>query len=115
VPEGSVPSREAAFRRLRQRFLSWHAAETSLLEDAQQTPRLSDAGARAEQLGELAEVGLSSLAFLESHTAPPPGWQEKQMSTLDAAAQPAALVRFTVLYSMRKLVLAAAAQTDHGR
>jgi hexosaminidase len=108
VPEGNVPSREVAFHRLRQRFLSWQAAETRLLEDVRQTPRLSDAGARAEQLGELAEVGLSSLAFLESHTAPPPGWQEKQMSTLDAAAQPAALVRFTVLYSMRKLVLAAA-------
>ena len=30
------------------------------------------------------------------------------MSVLDAAAQPSALVRFTVLYSMRKLVLAAA-------
>ena len=108
VPEGSVPSREAAFRRLRQRFLSWQAAETRLLEDVQQTPRISDAGARAEQLGELAEIGLSSLAFLESHTAPPPGWQEKRMITLDAAAQPSALVRFTVLYSMRKLVLAAA-------
>ena len=115
VPEGSVPSREAAFRRLRQRFLSWQAAETRLLEDVQQTPRLSDAGARVEQLGELAEVGLSSLAFLESHTAPPPGWQEKRMITLDAAAEPAALVRFTVLYSMRKLVLASAAQTGRGR
>jgi hexosaminidase len=108
VPEGSVPPREVAFHRLRQRFLSWQAAETRLLEDMQQTPRLSDAGPRAEQLGELAEVGLSSLAFLESHTAPPPGWQEKQLSTIDGAAQPAALVRFTVLYSMRKLVLAAA-------
>jgi hexosaminidase len=115
VPEGSVPPREAAFHRLRQRFLSWQAAETRLLEDVQHTPRLSGAGARAIQLGELAEVGLSSLAFLESHTAPPPSWQEKQLSTLDEAAQPAALVRFTVLYSMRKLVLAAATQTDHGR
>jgi len=115
VPEGSVPSREAAFHRLRQRFLSWQAAETRLLEDVQETPRLSDVAARAEQLGELAEVGLSSLAFLESRTAPPPGWQEKQLAALDAAAQPAALVRFTVLYSMRKLVLAAAAQTGSGR
>jgi hexosaminidase len=73
----------------------------------QQTPRLSDAAVRAEQLGELAGVGLSSLAYLESHTVPPPGWQAQQMNILDAAAQPAALVRFTVLYSMRKLVLAA--------
>jgi hexosaminidase len=110
VPEGSVPSREVAFHRLRQRFLSWQSGQTRLLEEVQNTPRLSDAGVRAEQLGELARIGLSSLAFLESHTAPPTGWQEQQMSTLDAAAQPAALVRFTVLYSMRKLVLAAAAQ-----
>ena len=38
VPEGSVPSPEAAFHRLRQRFLSWQAAETRLLEEVQQTP-----------------------------------------------------------------------------
>jgi hypothetical protein len=58
-------------------------------------------------LGDLAGVGLSSLAYLESRTAPPAGWQAQQMSILDAAAQPSALVRFTMLYSMRKLVLAA--------
>jgi hypothetical protein len=93
------------------RFLSWQAAETRLLEDMQQTPRLSDAAVRAGQLGDLAAVGLSSLAYLESRTAPPAGWQAQQMSILDAAVQPSALVRFTVLYSMRKLVLAAA-QTE---
>ncbi len=112
VPEDPMPSSEAAFHRLRQRFLSWQSAETRLLEEVQQTPRLSDAAVRAEQLGELAGVGLSSLAYLESHTVPPAGWQAQQMSILDAAAQPSALVRFTVLYSMRKLVLAAA-QTGH--
>jgi hexosaminidase len=107
VPQGPIPSPEDAFRRLRVRFLSWQAAEVRLLEDVQQTPRLSDAALRAEQLGDLAGVGLSSLAYLESRTAPPAGWQAQQMSILDAAAQPSALVRFTVLYSMRKLVLAA--------
>ena len=112
VPEGPMPSSQAAFHRLRQRFLSWQSAETRLLEDVQRTPRLSDAAVRSGQLGELAGVGLSSLAYLESHTAPPPGWQARQMSILDAAAQPSALVRFTVLYSMRKLVLAAAQTAD---
>jgi hexosaminidase len=111
VPEGPIPSPEAAFYSLRLRFLSWQAAEPRLLDDVQQTPRLSDAAVRAEQLGELAGVGLSSLTYLESRTAPPAGWQAQQMSILDAAAQPSALVRFTVLYSMRKLVLAAA-QTE---
>ncbi len=114
VPQGAVPSAEVAYRRLRRRFLSWQAAETRLLIDVQSTPRLSDAATRVEQLGELAGVGLSSLAYLESHTAPPAGWQAQQMSILDAAAQPSALVRFTVLHSMRKLVLAAG-QGEHAR
>jgi hexosaminidase len=112
VPEGSVSSSEVAIRRLRQRFLSWQAAQARLLKDVQQTPRLSDAGVRAGQLGELASVGLSSLAYLESHTVPPAGWQVQQTSILDAAAQPSALVRFTILHSMRKLVVAAA-QAEH--
>ena len=69
VPQGPIPSPEVAFRRLRVRFLFWQAAETRLLEDVRQTPRLSDAAVRAEQLGDLARVGLSSLAYLESRTA----------------------------------------------
>jgi hexosaminidase len=107
VPSGIAPSPEVALRRLRQRFLSWQAAQSRLLEDVQETPRLSDAAVRAQQLGELAQVGLSALAYLESHTAAPAGWQAQQMSILDAAEQPSALVRFTFLHSMRKLVLAA--------
>jgi hexosaminidase len=112
VPSGIAPSPEMALRRLRQRFLSWQAAAPRLLEDVQETPRLSDAAIRAEQLGELAEVGLSALTYLQTHTAPPAGWQEQQMAILDAASQPSALVRFTFLHSMRKLVLATA-QTGH--
>jgi hexosaminidase len=112
VPSGVPPSPEVAQRRLRQRFLSWQAAEPRLLEDVQETPRLSDAAVRAVQLGELAQVGLSALTYLQTHTAPPAGWQAQQMSILDVAGQPSALVRFTFLHSMRKLVLAAG-QTGH--
>jgi hexosaminidase len=108
VRSGVSPSPEVALGRLRQRFLSWQAAEPRLLEDVQGTPRLVDAAIRAEQLGELARVGLSALSYLQTHTAPPAGWQAQQMSTLDTAEQPSALVRFTFLNSMRKLVLAAA-------
>jgi hexosaminidase len=107
VPQGFSPNAEVAYRLLRERFLSWQSAQTRLLVEMRQTPRLADAEVRARQLGELANVGLSALAYLESHTAPPPEWQAQQMAVLDAAAQPVALVRFTVIYSMRKLVLAA--------
>jgi len=112
VPSGVAPSPEVALRRLRERFLSWQTAEPRLLDGVQKTPRLSDAALRAEQLGELAEVGLSALTYLQTHTGPPAEWQAQQMSILDAAEQPSALVRFTFLHSMRKLVLAAA-QTEH--
>ncbi|HEY1995320.1 MAG TPA: hypothetical protein VGG81_13010, partial [Edaphobacter sp.] len=112
VPSGAKPSSEVALRRLRQRFLSWQAAMPRLLEDVQETPRLNDTAVRAEQLGELAEVGLSALTYIQTHTVPPGGWQSQQMSILDAAEQPSALVRFTFLHSMRKLVLTAA-QTQH--
>ena len=112
VSSGAAPSPEVALDRLRQRFLSWQAADLRLLEEVQETPRLSDAAIRVEQLGELARVGLSALAYLQTHTVPPAGWQAQQMSVLDAAEQPSALVRFTFLHSMRKLVLAAA-QTGH--
>jgi hexosaminidase len=108
VPVGATPSAEVAVPRLRQRFLSWQGAQPRLLEDVQETPRLSDAAVRAEQLGELAQVGLSALTYLQSHTAPPGGWLAQQMSVIDAAEKPSVLVRFTFLHSMRKLVLAAA-------
>jgi hexosaminidase len=112
VASGVAPSAEVALGRLRQRFLSWQAAWPRLLEDVQETPRLSDAAIRAEQLGELAQVGLSALTYLQTHTAPPAGWEAQQMSILDRAEQPSALVRFTFLHSMRKLVVASA-QTRH--
>jgi hexosaminidase len=112
VPSGVTPSPKVALDRLRQRFLSWQAVEPRLLEDVQETPRLSDAALRAEQLGESAETGLSALTYLQTRTVPPAGWQAQQMSILDTAEQPSALVRFTFLHSMRKLVLAAA-QIQH--
>ena len=108
VPSDVTSSPEVARDRLRQRFLSWQAAEAQLLEDVQETPRLSDAAVRAEQLGELAQVGLSALNYLQAHTTPPAGWQAQQMSILDTAEQPSALVRFTFLHSLRRLVVAAA-------
>jgi hypothetical protein len=46
------------------------------------------------------------LAYLESHAAPPEGSQGQQLSILDEAAQPSALVRFTVLSSLRKRLYA---------
>ena len=108
VPAGPLPTRAAALHQLRERFLSWQAAEPSLLMDSETSPRLSDTALRAQQLGELAETGLSALTYFETHTTPPADWKEAKMTTLDRVAQPSALVRFTFLPSLRRLVIAAA-------
>lgn len=113
VPAGAVPSREEAIGRLRQQFLSWQAAQPLLLEEVQRSPRLSDAKERVVQLGELAQAGLSALAYLQADAAPPAGWEAQQMRVLEVSGQPSALVRFTFLESLRKLVLAASQPQPH--
>ena len=110
VAAGPLPSRAVAVQQLRQRFLSWQAAEPHLLEDMKRTPRLNDTAVRIEQLGALADTGMSAITYLETHTAPPAGWQQAQLAIIDNAQQPSALVRFTFLNSMRKLVIAAGAR-----
>jgi hexosaminidase len=75
---------------------------------AHRSVRLSDTDARARQLGALAEVGLESLAYLETHTQPAAGWQESQMAVIADAEKYSALVRFVFLPDLRKLVEAAA-------
>ncbi len=98
----------AAAQQLRARFAAWQQASPDLLAWASRSPRLSDIGPRAQQLAMLAEAGLESLAYLRSGIAPPPAWKAAQLAVVDAAAKPSALVRFTFLPSLRKLIEAAA-------
>ena len=110
VAAGFPPNRAEAASDLRQRFLAWQRMTPALLELAEQTPRLNDTGKLALELGELGAVGEQALAFLDAHAAPPPGWAERAQATLDEAAKGAALVHFTFVSSMRRLVEAAAQQ-----
>ena len=110
VAAGFPPTRAEASNDLRQRFLAWQRTTPALLELAEQTPRLNDTGKLALELGELGAVGEQALAFLDAHTAPPAGWAERAQATLDEAAKGAALVHFTFVPSLRKLVEAAASQ-----
>ena len=110
VPEGFPPSRGAAAADLRQRFLAWQRMTPAMLELAAQTPRLNDTGVLALQLDELGAVGMQALAYLDARTAPPEGWAEHAQRVIERAAAGSALVHFTFLPTMRKLV-AAATQT----
>jgi hexosaminidase len=109
VINGQGAERAAAAMRLRHQFESWQEASPNLQALCQRSARLNDAADRARQLGQLGRAGLESLAYLDSHTAPPSGWADQQMAVLADAQKPSALVKFVFLPDLEKLVKAAAA------
>lgn len=98
--------------RLTRRFMEWQEIAPALTAQMQQNPRMSDAAVRATQLGELGKVGLQALLNLNpgngSYNGPKleAGNAQSQLAVIDEAAKPAALVRFTFLDSLKKLVQA---------
>lgn len=99
--------RPAAEMALRRRFVRWQEAAPVLEAWAHRNVRLSDIEGRAQQLGNLARVGLEALAYMDARTQPASGWADGQMAVISDAEKPSALVRFVFLPEMRKLVDAA--------
>jgi hexosaminidase len=102
----------AAEARLTRRFMEWQEIAPGLAAQMQQNPRMSDAAVRATQLGEIGKIGLQALLNLNpgnsSYNGPKleAGNAQSQLAVIDEAAKPAALVRFTFLDSLKKLVQA---------
>jgi hexosaminidase len=109
VNHARAGNRQAAEMELRRRFTEWEQVAPVMEAWAHRSPRLSDTEARARQLGALGQVGLESLAYLDTHTVPASGWQDAQMAVIANADKPLALVRFVFLPALRELVQAAAA------
>jgi hexosaminidase len=105
--DASHPDERAALV-LRRRFMQWEQASPVLEAWAHRSVRLSDIEARAQQLGNLARVGLEALGYMDAHTQPPAGWQDSRTAVISDAEKPSALVRFVFLPDLRKLVEAAA-------
>ncbi|HWW23019.1 MAG TPA: beta-N-acetylhexosaminidase [Edaphobacter sp.] len=95
-------------RALAQRFQSWQDAIPALTELVARSPRMPDAQVRVTQLEQLAKAGTAALGYLQSGQKPPSGWSDQQLQLIKDAENNAALVRFTFLPSLRKLILAAA-------
>jgi hexosaminidase len=104
-------STEAAAR-LTVRFMEWERIAQPLQAEMQQNPRMSDAAVRAEQLGKLGQVGLQAVGNIVHSNAASGGVKtlysdpQAQTAVIDDAAKSAALVRFTFLDSLKKLVAA---------
>jgi hexosaminidase len=102
------PAAEESRRALAQRFQSWQDAIPGLTELVARSPRMPDAQVRVTQLEQLAKAGTAALGYLQSGQKPPAGWSDQQLQLIKDAEKNAALVRFTFLPSLRKLILAAA-------
>jgi len=85
-------------------FRSWVDIEPQLMLTISASPRLAEARPRALELAELGSLGLEVISYLSTNTVPPVGWKTQQLAVLDKAAQPEALVRFTVLKPLHDLV-----------
>jgi hexosaminidase len=102
----------SAEARLTRRFMEWQEIAPMLAAQMQANPRMSDAAVRATQLGELGKVGLHALLSLDPNNSAYGGPKleasnpQSQLAAIDDAAKPAALVRFTFLDSLKKLVAA---------
>jgi hexosaminidase len=102
----------AAEARLTRRFMEWQEIAPTLAAEMQQNPRMSDAAVRATQLGELGKIGLQALLNLDPNNSAYAGPKlaasdpQSQLAVIADAEKPAALVRFTFLDSLKKLVQA---------
>jgi hexosaminidase len=102
----------AAEARLTRRFMEWQEIAPALAANMQQNPRMSDAAVRATQLGDLGRIGLQALLNLDPNNSAYNGPKlaasdpQSQLAVIADAEKPAALVRFTFLDSLKKLVQA---------
>jgi hexosaminidase len=88
----------------------WQNSRVKLERLCQRRPALADARILATELGEMGRVGASALRIMDGGKAPA-GWNQQAKALLDRAAQPHALVEFTIVPAMRRLVSVAAEKT----
>lgn len=68
------------------------------------SPLLQEMKPRADQLQELVPAGLEAIRLVSSGNKAPVGWKSKAIAEIEAARKPSAIVRFTFLESLTKLV-----------
>ncbi|MFT4111939.1 beta-N-acetylhexosaminidase [Silvibacterium sp.] len=67
-------------------------------------PLLQEAAPKAEQFGQLGQIGLDALKYLDAKQAAPAGWKDQAQALLKGANEPIGMVRFTVLEPLKQLV-----------
>jgi hexosaminidase len=87
-------------------FRSWIAAAPAIQAQLATTPLLALGLPRAQQLPQLANAGVEALTYLSSGSKSPSGWKKRNLTLIEEAKKPVALVRFTFLSPLEELVSA---------
>jgi hexosaminidase len=85
-------------------FRAWTGVEAQTMQLMSGTPLLAEDLPLAQELTELGTLGQEAVSYLSAGVPAPEGWKQQKLAILDRAAQPVALVQFTVLQPLRNLV-----------
>lgn len=101
---------QAALEKL---FGSWRQTASKLEPFMQSSPRLVGYAARAQELGQLGQIGQEAIQYLNAPAGEPSDWEKETLARMDAIHEERILVRFAILDPLRKLVVAAGASRSH--
>ena len=93
---------------LRQSLTKWRAAEPELGAIIERAPALREAQPLANDLSDIATIGLEATSYLADGVAPTTQWRDAKLARIEQAAKPKAALEFAVIPSVRQLVIAAA-------
>ncbi len=86
----------------------WRASDPELGLWMQQIPQLAPYSVEAHNLATLGVIGTESLSYLQGPLQAPPEWAQRALAQLQMIEQHKSLVRFVMIDSIRRMVLAAA-------
>jgi hexosaminidase len=94
--------------RIKYVLAGWRDIRPALDAMIEKAPVLREAEQLPRDLAEIGTAGLEALSYLAADVAPPEGWREARMATLEQAAKPKAEVEFAMIAPVRKLIILAA-------
>jgi len=83
---------------------SWTAAAPKVQQKVAASPLLADATVRAQQFAALTDIASQAVGYIAGGNAAPAGWKQNSLAALDASQKPQAIVRFTMIEPLKKLV-----------
>jgi hexosaminidase len=102
-----APRFNAHVERVRSMLLRWRNAGPDLEVMIDGSPALHEARPLAKDLEELGTTGLEALSYISSGVSPSTEWRDARLSALEQAARPKGALEFSVIPSLRQLVIAA--------